>query len=217
MNIDESMVTVYTAAFGRRFWPRDQHVPSRSRLVVIGDQTSLPAAACGLDARRRARYVKLHPWEFVNSPYSVWIDTTAILHLPPVEIAKRYLDETISLAVMRHDERSCLYDEGAVVMQRGLDDRDTVLRQLARYESDGFPHDYGLAQTGFLVREHEACHGFCENWWEEIAQGSCRDQLSFDYCRWKSGLAVRWIETADVHFHRWKERAAAPVVEFTPH
>lgn len=215
MTIDASMVTVYTAAFGRRYRPRDQHVLSRSRFVVVEDERPLPVAE--LDGRRKARYVKTHPWEFVDSKYSIWIDTAAILHLPPVEIVQRYLDETVSLAVMRHDERDCLYDEGEVVMQRGLDDRDTVLRQLARYESDGFPHGYGLAQTGFLVRENEACRGFCENWWDEIAQGSCRDQLSFDYCRWKGGRPVRWIEKEDVHFHRWSKRSASPVVEFTPH
>jgi hypothetical protein len=45
----------------------------------------------------------------------------------------------------------------------------------------------GLHHTNFLIRRHlkPRCILFCTEWWEELSRHSKRDQLSFDFVRWK--------------------------------
>jgi hypothetical protein len=34
---------------------------------------------------------------------------------------------------------------------------------------------------------------FCDRWWQEIDNGSKRNQMSFDYVRWQMGLEVGYL------------------------
>ena len=60
--------------------------------------------------------------------------------------------------------------------------------QMDRYKKEGFPENYGLLQSNILLRKHnkQDCIKLMEEWFNEIKNGSHRDQLSFNYVSWKN-------------------------------
>jgi len=98
-----------------------------------------------------------------------------------------------SIGVFRHPERYCAYDEGATCIKRGKDTAERITAQLSRYESEGFPRQYGLAECNVIIRRHNdpAVKAAMDIWWDEIEKGSRRDQLSFNYALWRAGLVYQ--------------------------
>ena len=62
-----------------------------------------------------------------------------------------------------------------------------------RYLDEGFPSEnFGLHETGVLVeKNNESVSEYNEKWWKEVRCNSVRDQLSFDYIRWKTDKEIR--------------------------
>jgi len=150
-----------------------------------------PASAVSPDPVRNARNHKvlLHRW-LPEVEYSLWIDGNVTLTCAgPLEtLAKEYLRDT-DVAVFRHRVRSCIYEEASACIAKKKDDAGLITRQVERYRAEGYPSLNGLAETAVLFRRHtQVVASFCELWWNEIAKGSRRDQLSFDYVAWKTGL-----------------------------
>ena len=68
------------------------------------------------------------------------------------------------------------------------DTKEIVEPQMDRYRKEGFPEDYGLLQSNIMIRKHNEsnCIKFMEEWFNEVKNGSHRDQLSFNYVSWKN-------------------------------
>jgi hypothetical protein len=95
------------------------------------------------------------------------------------------------MCVFRHHARSCIYEEAEACKVRRLDSPELIDGQMARYREEGFPARFGLQELAVILRRHsEAVEDFDRRWWEEISRGSRRDQLSFQYVRWKTGLPI---------------------------
>jgi hypothetical protein len=61
--------------------------------------------------------------------------------------------------------------------------------QIARYRAEGLPESSGLIEAPILLRRHTpAVARLNAAWWAELARGSRRDQLSFNYASWKLGF-----------------------------
>jgi len=145
------------------------------------------------DDHRRAKRPKFMPeLTFPDAEYSLWIDgNVALIH--PYDI-RRLIDEFLGeadICVARHHARTCLYQEARVCRRRRLDSEPVIDRQTARYRREGFPAGYGLHELPVVLRRHtDAVRAFDRLWWREMGDGSRRDQLSFDYVRWKTGVPV---------------------------
>lgn len=165
----------------------DADLKSRSATVLR------PALAENLDPCRRARAIKiLSHLCLPQYEFTIWVDgSVQILRndlLPFVEgLLARH-----DLAVFRHRLRSRLEHEAEVVANYGIDDAAVVHRQIEQYRNEGYVSD-DLAETGVLVRRTKKCVVFESLWWEEVKNGSKRDQLSFGYAVWKTGLRRAWI------------------------
>jgi hypothetical protein len=98
------------------------------------------------------------------------------------------------MTLAKHPERTCLYAEGQACIDYKKDSESTIFPQLEKYKKDGYPEDNGLSANGIIVRvnNHEV-RDFCNKWWEEVSNGSCRDQLSFNYALWKSPVVLTYI------------------------
>lgn len=148
------------------------------------------------DPNRNAKYYKVLPHEVLpNFEYSLWIDgsVTPLVHVD--ELIDKYLGEH-DWAVHKHISRNCAYKEAFVCGATGRDDPDLIATQMARYNvREGFPFNYGLCENTIILRRHtEKVKEACELWWNEIENGSRRDQLSFDFVRWKTGLEVKYMD-----------------------
>lgn len=129
------------------------------------------------------RKVKIMPHLFLpEHERSVWIDG----HLVPNNLP---LLNRSGYWVMKHPTRTCIYQEAQECITLHKDNPATINEQMERYRLDGYPANNGLCATGVLIRDNtEVNRAFGEFWWHQVRTGSVRDQLSFNYCAWKTGL-----------------------------
>lgn len=151
-------------------------------------------------------------WKIIN----IDIDTSAVRtqrHLkiiPPQEVLKYdysvYCDGSMSVisdinklcddlqypvfASVSHPHRKCLYEEVMACIRFKKCDKNKLLSQMGCYRNENMPIDYGLIESGVLLRQHNdlRCVEFCEKWWSEIIKHTHRDQISFPYIEWKMNV-----------------------------
>jgi hypothetical protein len=149
------------------------------------------------DPVRRARQHKVLAHKlFPEYKHSVWVDGNIIVRGDVNKLIEKHLTSS-HMAIYDHvktvgDSRDCVYDEAAAIIEMGKngkykDDPKLIEEQIARYKKEGYPSHHGLISSMELVRKHnEKDVADCmELWWSEIAKGSRRDQLSFNYAAWK--------------------------------
>jgi len=202
-------LVIYTVVFGRYDEVKSPLYPEtvlkEADLVCLTDdanvewpwtgrKVSLPVPG---DPVKSSRYPKIltHRY-FPDYELSLYLDGN-------MRLACRAPSELIDLAL--HDRHwayfpnsydQCLYKEGDRIVALGLERRDVVVNQVSRYRSQGFPDNFGKINSNILVRRHNELEviSFAEQWWREVETGSYRDQLSFDYVRWKTGLAINVLQ-----------------------
>lgn len=135
------------------------------------------------DPARSARFVKLHPHVyFPEHEYSIWVDAN-ITPVDDLSALLGALGERSFVGLFPHPHRNCVYVEAEACIARGKDAHASIAAQTTRYRNEGFPEQFGLWETGVLVRRHQdpACVRLMVAWWNEIFTGSRRDQISFPY------------------------------------
>ncbi|WP_277813178.1 glycosyltransferase [Hyphomonas johnsonii] len=148
------------------------------------------------DPVRCARLHKTSPQRLLpDADIAVWIDGNIAV---TGDIA-RYVDQVVaanaSFGLVAHPIRSTFMEEARAIADYGLDTSDTVAKQVGRYVIEGFLGDEGLAETNFMVMDlrRPETQATLDIWRSEIEHGSRRDQLSFDYARWKAGATSEWL------------------------
>jgi hypothetical protein len=148
------------------------------------------------DPKLTSGFLKTHPHLlFPADSTVVWVDG----NLDELSLSVAGVDQLLgdrSVAVPAHRERDRVRDEAEVVARLQLDDPVRVQRLLQSLQTAGFPDDLGLSATMFLVRDlsDPAMPRMNETWWRAIAELSRRDQLTFEFALWRSGLRKRVIE-----------------------
>lgn len=143
--------------------------------------------------RRNSRVPKILAHQFIDSRYSLWIDGNFKL-LKPIEELLYLLDEH-DIAMFKHPTRDCLYDEALVCAKNNLDDPEVIIKQVKRYEEEGYGKNRGLCEGGFILRRHTPkVEAFNNYWWSEYSAGSVRDQISMFYALDKAGLEPNIVD-----------------------
>jgi hypothetical protein len=151
------------------------------------------------DNNRAAKEFKILPHKYLSEyKQSIWIDGNFIV--------KREIDDllwqlSLSPFVAFKHGLDCIYDEYENIIRLGQstgkykDDPEIMKAQMDRYRKEGFPAHYGLTQNNVLIRNHNdpLVIQTMELWWNEIRNGSKRDQLSLFYSIWKTGLQIRTL------------------------
>lgn len=142
------------------------------------------------------RYYKMHPHLFFSEyEMSLYIDSHIILKQDPRALFYKYLSRHL-MALPCHNDRTCAYAEGIIVVDRRGCDRDMAFSQLSRYESEGFPRNFGLTENGLIFRRHMDPDVVLvmHDWWHEYRNGIRRDQITLPYVLWKHGLSIGHVE-----------------------
>lgn len=151
-----------------------------------------------MPARKLARYYKTIPHSVLPAhAISVWIDASFSIK-PRCSIAQMVEQNFRSFANImqyRHGSRDsrqvCAYREAKICAQAGLDEPKIIREQVKIMKLSGFPHDYGLFSTGFIIRRNNAqVNKFNEFWWQQIDRYSVRDQISQQYAAWSTGQKI---------------------------
>lgn len=154
---------------------------------------------------RNARMVKILSHLFVDTEYSLWVDGNVELLVPPEEFLAKYKDRGDIVLFSAKDVRST-YDEARVVIELNLDKPEVVNPQMEKYFQDGFSND-NIHATGIILRHHtQKVIEFNNYWWSQLCRYSLRDQLSFDYSAWKTGVKIgeldgNWYDTDELKLH----------------
>jgi len=140
---------------------------------------------------RAARHRKIMPHLYLDSDatFSLWVDSNIQFHgVNVVSLIQTYLNG-YDMALFNHAERICVYEEAKAVLALRKEFPSVVHRQMSAYKLVGYPANNGLCETGVLLRRHtRGLKRFNEAWWAELEMYSHRDQLSFNYTSWKTGI-----------------------------
>jgi len=161
-------------------------------------------------------------WHKINSHLSVpdydasiWIDGSQRIKAVNLrtELAEPYFaspeSQTQPIAAFRHPDRACVYQEAAACMSLEKDSPDTLRRQAQSYQDEGYPLNNGLVETACVLRRNSpAVVRFNTLWWQQVENFSRRDQVSFNYVAWKTGIDYGRIEG---------QRDESRFFDFVPH
>ena len=209
-----SNTVVYTAIFGDYDTPYSPlYTSSTPHFCVTEDRSTATNEYMALimpvqsTPRLSSRYYKINSnLVFPGTEFTVWHGGNVQLTQPP-EVLIDFLGDA-DIAVLRHSQRRCIYDEADVCIQWGKGDPSTIRKQMDRYRSLGYPRNNGLHMAFLIIRRN------CDNittlnraWWNEVSKGSVRDQLSFDYVCWELGIEVKDIP-GDIYSGKFYKRHA---------
>ena len=186
---------VFTAIYNKYDVVRQPSIinPDVARWVCITDSEDpggiwkSKIVNCDLSPRRCARKAKILFHKFFDDEIVIWHGGNVVLRgdINALVSAMGNCD----IAVIKHDQRNCVYKEAEACKHWGLDDKRVIDAQMHRYKVDGYPVNNGLSAAFLIVRRNTAkIRELCDMWWEEVSNGSHRDQLSLDYCMWKTGI-----------------------------
>ncbi|MDQ8208550.1 DUF616 domain-containing protein [Coraliomargarita sp. SDUM461003] len=149
------------------------------------------------DPTRDARNIKINGYrQFNDYDWVIWVDANCKINAKAIR-AHLLACTTASapIHVFSHDVRDCLFDEAQWAFSQAVDSPAIVSAQVNRYFKEGMPKKFGLANTNLLARQprQASVHAFSDTWWHELSRGSRRDQLSFDYVRWKQSTRVDYF------------------------
>lgn len=207
-------IAVFTAIFGAKDDLHDPKVfssdvdficftdqPLRSRVWQV---RRIPPPVPG-DPTRSARRVKILAHEYLpDHDMSVWVDGNIFIIGDVRKKAESELSDA-PMAVYDHARsrefplRSLF--EGAEYLIRTAhegkrqEDPALVAAQMEAYKKEGYPNDNGLLWSCVMFRRHHdpKVVETMRLWWEEVQTKSNRDQMSFNYAAWKTGLSFRYI------------------------
>ncbi|WP_168184092.1 glycosyltransferase domain-containing protein [Pseudoruegeria sp. SK021] len=162
---------------------------------VEGWTTRLIETPEGLSPTLCARRYKALPHKVVPEyDEAIWVDSNIAITSSLAPFFDDVFGSAENMIVYTHPDRDTIATEAEVILQSGRAKAlDKVEGEVAGYFADGFPDDQGLIHTAILMRRHMEPEVIAamELWWELLAKGSTRDQLSLPYVLWKQKLPVR--------------------------
>lgn len=129
--------------------------------------------------RRSARKHKVLSHQlYPRNEITLYIDANIQLKTDPNELLQ-FL--TCDLCTHRHNQRDCVYDEYKACLYWGKDKPEVMQQQINTYRRENYPDHNGLIESNVLLRRNSrSIKNLNEAWWQEIENGSLRDQLSFN-------------------------------------
>ena len=186
-------VVVYTVITGAYEWLYPAAFPG----ICLADRDLEPTGGWKIrkigsmdpDPRRASRHPKMMPHKyFPNTEFTIYLDANVQLLRSPTDVIKDLLRGK-NMALFPHPERSCIYQEAKKCLEYKKADPDQVSEQLKFYREQDFPTEFGLTACWVIVRRNTAkVQQFGEAWWALYSRFSRRDQLSFDFIRWQTGM-----------------------------
>lgn len=149
-----------------------------------------------LDNRNLARKIKILGHEIVNKyETAVWTDASIVWEQPFSKFVKTYL-KNAPLAMFRHHARENIFEEAVACLKYGKDTKERITKLLDYYQTEQYPDTNGLFESTVFIKkpsEPKVIEAM-QLWFDFIENYSPRDQLSFPYVVWKTGLKVNPID-----------------------
>lgn len=217
----KNKIVVYTALFGNYSGLIEQPIYDNIDYICYTDQ-ELQSKSWNVikveppiegDNTRSNRFFKILPHkqkELKNYDQSVYIDANYLIIADFTRSLKSYL-KNYSMLCFDHnqtvfDKRDCIYKEYHELMEMAhkfgvyRDDPIAMTNQINFFKKENYPINNGLIFAAVLTRNHNdpKVIELMELWWSFVKNGSKRDQLSFNYCVWKTNFKKLKYLTGDL-------------------
>lgn len=229
-------VVVYTATFTDYDWIVSPGAKAAGTdYVLISDRKPwlvpgwswrpYPAETAGLDQTMANRYCKFFPHKlFPDHDLSVYIDGSIVLVGDITPLLNRFVGSGADIGLFPHRFGRTLADEVEFAISVGKirgEDIDRARAQLQRYTCEGLDPQLKISENAVLLRRHgrPALDKAMDLWWQELQAGCRRDQVSLQYCLWRSGATATGFDFLyrrdNPYFyqqgHRRKDRPVADI------
>ena len=200
--IREERIAVYTSLFGAYDILREPMLhPENIDYYVLTDQMipeesawrpidiSVIPESCHGDPVLCNRWCKMHPHLlFKDYQYSVYIDSNIWVFSDLTPLTARL--DTFPVAMFRHKNRDCVYDEIRRCIKRKKGTRSSLRSHRKLVRSHGVPKGWGLLEASVIARKHSdpECVSLMDAWWDAFTKNSRRDQISLIDCLWLKGI-----------------------------
>lgn len=152
-----------------------------------------------------SKIYKVLSHKYFSNSYSIWLDGNIHLKIDSGKLVEEFLGNA-DIAVFRHPQRTCLYDECTEAKGRLIRELHPLMdEQISDYKKDSMPIGFGLAECGMIIRRNiPIVSEFNTRWWGEICRYTHRDQISFSYVWWqlKDRIKINMID-GNVRSHEY--------------
>lgn len=172
----------------------DQEVDKDSIWKKVDFEEVIPKEI--VNPTERNRYVKMLPHKiFKEYDYSIYIDGNVWVTSDLTPLISSL--EEFPVAMHRHKNRDCVYDEIEVCIKKGKANEKSLRDHQKLLESHNVPKNLGLLEATIIARKHfdKECIELMEAWWEEFKANSKRDQISLIDCIWTKSINIEKIAT----------------------
>lgn len=191
---------VYTAHFGRIKDILRDPVPFKGVRYVCFTDKSHDTKVWKIVRRRTntplfaTRLYKCRPYKYFPGKTTLWMDASYELKVDPREIAADHFKGCDMLAYTHPHRTNIRQEAEALVRILNLSPK-LLKRQVINYLKDGFSNQDFITVPNFCMRtDNERVRAFGELWWKEYQKyPHGRDQMSIDYCIWKTGIKVIYL------------------------
>lgn len=165
---------------------------------------------------KQQRQIKIQPHVFLpDYDLTVYHDASTQLKRDLSYIISKYYRGGMLLKI--HPSRVCVFSEATEIVQLGKDTVGRIAEQVEVYVTEGMPRNYGLYETGIMIRENRSdVNAVCDAWWAEVEKYSHRDQMSLTYVLWKTGYKPTAVEYnilssfITIHKHTYQQTPKQP-------
>lgn len=143
-----------------------------------------------------ARKIKICGHPILNKyDIAVWIDGSVTFNKRIKTFIKTYFSDKDLCAGFKHSQRNTILEECYECVRRRKAKKADVQKLLKFYEKEEYMMDNGLIEsTVYIKRPNDPkVKKTMRVWFKMIQDFTHRDQLSFNYAIYKTGLPVRWI------------------------
>lgn len=142
-----------------------------------------------VNLKKKSREIKIRYDRFIDCDLCLYLDAKFVVKCDLDNFVRKNL--TSNMAVMKHNKRTCAYDEALFCIEKGYENKDVLYQQTAYYKKVGFPIKFGLYAPGIMIRKNTSeVIKFMKLWYDEVNKHSYRDQISFPYVLWNNPIKI---------------------------
>lgn len=148
----------------------------------------------GYSCRINAKLPKVLSWLLLPGyDYYLWHDNICDLQLNPEDIIHNW-GQNCDIALFKHPDRSCSYDEIREIGKQNKDSKENLHRSEQFLIDNNWPTQGGLFElTSFVYQNTPKMRQAMLLWWELICRYTSRDQVMFPFVLHKNNIIHNYL------------------------
>ena len=145
-----------------------------------------------------SRKIKMLGEDYIPKTYDyyMYIDGNLYFKKNIHEFFEKYIfNHQENFYAFKHSERDCAYDEITACLQLKKETKENLLKTKEMLISENYPKHTGLIEaTVFIKNKDKLVRKTMEKWFESFKAYAKRDQLTFNYCAFKTKMPIGYID-----------------------